>query len=202
MMAQSILSVLAGIGLAAACGFRVFVPLLVISLAAFTGHLAIAPGVTWLGTLPALLALATATVLEIIAYYLPWLDHLLDLLATPVAMLAGALAMASTITTLPPALHWLVILLGGAGSAGLVQGATVLLRLKSTALSGGLANPVFSTVELFGAVTTALLAMVAPVLCVVLLVLLCGGIFRFFRRIVFGHQTVRSASGGGQISGP
>lgn len=192
MIAQSILSVMAGIGLAAACGFRVFVPLLVISLAAFTGHLAIAPGFAWLGTLPALLALATATVLEIVAYYLPWLDHLLDLLATPVAMLAGALAMASTITTLPPALHWLVILLGGAGSAGLVQGATVLLRLKSTALTGGLANPVFSTVELFGAVTTALLAIVAPVLCVLLLVLLCGGIFRLVRRVAFGHLGPRA----------
>ena len=181
------LAVLAGIGLAAACGFRVFVPLLVISVAGYTGHLELAPGFAWLATLPALVALGTATVVEVVAYYVPWLDHLLDVLTTPVALCAGALAMAATVTTLPPALHWLVILLGGAGSAGLVQGATVLLRLKSTAVSGGLANPVISTVELFGAVTTALLALVAPLICVVLLALLCVGIFRVFRRIAFGH---------------
>lgn len=187
MSGSAFLAVLAGIGLAAACGFRVFLPLLVISTASATGHLELASGFAWLGTFPALIALATATVLEIVAYYLPWLDHLLDLLATPVAMFAGALAMAATVTTLPPALHWLLVLLGGAGSAGLVQGATVLLRLKSTALTGGLANPVFSTVELFGAVTTALLALVAPLVCVVLLALLCFGVFRFFRRIAFGH---------------
>ncbi len=187
MTADSLLGILAGVGLAAACGFRVFVPLLVISAAGFAGRLSLAPGFDWLGGPPALLALGTATVVEIVAYYVPWLDHLLDLLATPVALLAGALAMAATVTNLPPGLHWLVILIGGAGSAGLVQGATVLLRLKSTALTGGLGNPVISTMELFGAVTTALLAIAAPLICVVVLLLVCGTIFRVFRRMVFGH---------------
>lgn len=187
MNVESLVAICAGIGLAAACGFRVFVPLLVISLAGWTGHLPLASGYSWLGTLPALIALLTATLLEIIAYYVPWLDHLLDVLATPVAMLAGALAMAATITSLPPALHWFLILVGGAGSAGLVQGATVLLRMKSTAVSGGLANPVFSTLELCGAVTTALLALAAPLLCVTLVILLCAAIFRLVRRIAFGR---------------
>lgn len=183
----ALLSVLAGIGLAAACGFRVFVPLLVMSVAAHNGHLPLAAGFAWLGTLPALLALITATVVEVFAYYVPWLDHLLDLLATPVALAAGGLAMAAMVTDLPPALRWLAVLLGGAGSAGLVQGATVLLRLKSSALSGGLANPVVATLELFGAITTALLALAVPMLCVILLALLCAAVFRFFHRIAFGH---------------
>ncbi len=187
MIWPTVLSMLAGIGLAAACGFRVFVPLLVMSLAARTGHLPLAEGYAWLGSLPAVLALGTATVLEIFAYYIPWLDHMLDLLATPVALAAGALAMAASVGDLPPTLRWLAVLLGGAGSAGLVQGATVLLRLKSGALTGGLANPVISTLELFGAITTALLALVVPLLCVILLVLLCTTVFRFFRRVAFGH---------------
>jgi hypothetical protein len=189
----ALVSILAGIGLAAACGFRVFVPLLVMSFAARAGHLPLAPGFVWLTTLPALLALVTATVIEVVAYYVPWLDHLLDLVATPVALVAGGLAMAAVVTDLPPALRWLAVLLGGAGSAGLIQGATVLLRLKSTTLSGGLANPVVSTLELFGAVTTALLALVVPLLCVVLLGLLCTAVFRFFHRVAFGHLGRRAA---------
>jgi hypothetical protein len=182
-----LLSVLAGVGLAAACGFRVFVPLLVVSVAASSGRLPLAPGFVWLATTPALLALGTATLVEIVAYYIPCLDHLLDLLATPVALLAGVVAMAAVVTDLPPALRWLIVVVGGAGSAGLVQGATVLLRLKSTALTGGLTNPILATLELFGAVTTALLAIAVPLLCVGLLVLICAAVFRFFRRVAFGH---------------
>jgi hypothetical protein len=122
-----------------------------------------------------------------VAYYVPWLDHLLDLLATPIALLAGVVAMAAVVTDLPPVLRWLIALVGGGGSAGLVQGATVLLRLKSTALTGGLTNPILATLELFGAVTTALLAVVVPLFCVVILGLLCAAVFRSFRRIAFGH---------------
>jgi hypothetical protein len=181
------LSILAGIGLAAACGFRVFVPLLVVAAAAGVGRLPLAPGFEWLATTPALLALGTATLVEIVAYYVPWLDHLLDLLATPIALLAGVVAMAAVVTDLPPVLRWLIALVGGGGSAGLVQGATVLLRLKSTALTGGLTNPILATLELFGAVTTALLAVVVPLFCVVILGLLCAAVFRSFRRIAFGH---------------
>lgn len=194
----TLLSILAGIGLAAACGFRVFVPLLVVSIAAGTGRLPLSPGFAWLATTPALLALATATLVEVLAYYVPWLDHLLDLLATPVALVAGAVAMAAVVTDLPPALRWLVAILGGAGSAGLVQGATVLLRLKSSALSGGLANPILATLELFGSVTTALLALAMPVVCVLLLVVVCTAVFRFFRRIAFGHL---DAGGGAAEAG-
>ena len=183
-------SILAGIGLAAACGFRVFVPLLVVSAAAHAGRLPLDPGFAWMATTPALLGLGTATVLEVIAYYVPWLDHLLDLLATPVALLAGVIAMAAVVTDLPPALRWLIVLVAGTGSAGLVQGATVLLRLKSTAISGGLANPILATLELFGSVTTALLALAVPLLCVVLLVVTCAAVFRMLRRIAFGHLNI------------
>src|SRR5438874_3598888 len=92
---ETILSICAGIGLAAACGFRVFVPLLVVSIAALSGHLHLLPSFQWLGTYPALLALSVATALEIGGYYIPWLDHLLDTIATPAAVIAGTLLSAS-----------------------------------------------------------------------------------------------------------
>jgi hypothetical protein len=185
---QNLLGVAVGLGLAAACGFRVFLPLLGLSAAAMSGHLTLAPGFAWLATPSALVALGTATVLEVAAYYIPWLDHLLDTIAAPAAMVAGMVATASVASDLPPVVRYGIALIGGGGAAGLIQGATMLLRLKSTAFTGGLANPVVSTLELGGAVLTVLLALVAPILCLVLVFLLCALVFRSAGRLVFGRR--------------
>lgn len=185
---ETLVSVAVGLGLAAACGFRVFVPLLALGLAGAGGHLALAPGFTWLSSTPALMALGTATVLEVVAYYVPWLDHLLDTIAAPTAVLAGVLATASVVTDLPPVLKYAIALIGGGGAAGLIQGATMLLRLKSTALTGGAGNSVVSTLELGGAVITAALAIAVPLLCLLLVVFLCTAVFRSAGRLVFGRR--------------
>src|SRR5512134_4130569 len=155
---ETLLSIGIGLGLAAACGFRVFVPLLVASIAARAGYLSLAAGFDWVGTEPALYAFATATVLEILAYYIPWLDNVLDAIATPAALIAGMLVGAAVFTDLPPLVKWSLAIIAGGAAAGMVQGATGLLRLKSTALTGGLANPVVSTLELAGSLVTAVMA--------------------------------------------
>src|SRR5438105_9241668 len=103
---DALTSILLGIGLSAACGFRVFVPMLIISVAAISGHLTLAPGFQWLGTYPALLTFAVATLLEISGYYVPWLDHLLDTLATPAAIVAGTVITAAMVTKMDPLLKW------------------------------------------------------------------------------------------------
>ncbi|MBN1522667.1 MAG: DUF4126 domain-containing protein, partial [Candidatus Aureabacteria bacterium] len=92
---DNVLSIFIGIGLSAACGFRVFVPLLGISLASLTGHLELAPGFEWIGSPLALIAFSTATLLEIAAYYIPLVDNFLDTIATPGAILAGTIITAS-----------------------------------------------------------------------------------------------------------
>lgn len=185
---DTLLSVALGLGLAAACGFRVFVPLLLASAAAHLGRLPVASGFEWLGSTPALLAFGTATVLEVGAYYIPWLDHALDVAATPAALLAGMVASAAVITDLPPLLKWTVTIIGGGGAAGLIQGASVLLRLKSTALTGGLANPVIATGELVGAVGLALLALVLPLVALIGVVLTLLLAFRTTGRVLFGRR--------------
>jgi hypothetical protein len=70
----------------------------------------------------------------------------------------------------------------------MVQGATGLLRLKSTALSGGLANPVVSTLELVGSLAMAVVALMVPVVALLLAVALCVGAFRLAGRILFGRR--------------
>jgi hypothetical protein len=99
---ETFLGFMIGIGLSAACGFRIFVPLLGVSIASMSGYLTLTPSFAWLGTWAAFSAFATATVLEIGAYYVPWLDNLLDTLATPAAVVAGTIVTASLVGNMNP----------------------------------------------------------------------------------------------------
>jgi len=177
-----------GIALGAACGFRVFVPLVIMSIASLTGHLNLSPGFEWIGTIPSLIAFGTATVLEILAYYIPWLDHLLDTVATPAAVVAGIIVSASTFVEVSPMVRWILAVVAGGGVAGIVQGATVLARVKSTAVSAGLANPIVATGELVGSLCTSLLAIAVPVLCLILIALGVYFITRSAGHFVFGRH--------------
>jgi hypothetical protein len=177
-----------GLGLAAACGFRVFVPLLVLNLAARAGYVSLAGGWDWMASTPATLAFGAATLFEVAGYYVPWFDHLLDTVATPAAIVAGMLTSASVVSDLPPLLKWTAIIVGGGGIAGLVQGSTVALRAGSGATTAGLANPVVATAELAGATITSLLAIVLPVLALVLVALVVFTIYRLTRRFVFRRR--------------
>src|SRR6478672_10642799 len=128
MNMEFLLSICIGIGLSAACGFRVFVPMLVMSIAANSGHLHLSPAFAWIGSPAALVAFGLATALEIGAYYVPWLDHFLDTLATPAAIVAGTIITASMVTGVSPFLKWTLAVIAGGGMAAAVQGTTVLAR--------------------------------------------------------------------------
>jgi len=166
------LSICVGIGLSAACGFRVFVPLLIMSIAALSGHLALASQFQWIGTYPALIAFGVATALEVGGYYIPWLDHLLDTIATPAAIVAGIIVMSSKLTGMDPFLKWTLAVIAGGGIAGVVQSGTVLTRAASTSTTGGIANPIVATAELGLSVFMSFLALVLPVVAMLLVVVI------------------------------
>lgn len=180
---EAVLAVMAGIGLSAACGFRVFVPLLVMSVAAHAGHLELAEGFAWIGSLPALIAFSIATALEIAAYYVPWLDNLLDTMATPAAAVAGIIVTAACITDMSPFLRWTLAVMAGGGVALTVQALMVTTRGTSTMTTAGAANPLVSTAEVIGSAGVSLLAILVPALVgVVLLVLAAVVVRRLFLR--------------------
>ena len=184
----SLVGVALGIGLAAATGFRIFAPLLIAGLAAHFGYLPLGQGFEWLASTPALLALGTAAVVETLAYYIPGVDHALDVLAGPVTLAAGVVASAAVMIDIPPAVMWPVAVIAGGGAAGFTKGSTALLRAKSGALTGGLANPVVSTVETIGATGLAILAIMVPVLCLVVVVTLLYWAARKAGRLLFGRR--------------
>src|SRR4029450_11291643 len=150
------LSVVLGIGLAAATGFRVFLLLLIMSGAAYTGHLSLDDSFAWLGTPSALTMLSVAALAEILAYYVPGVDNLLDSLATPAAFVAGTVVSAAVMSHPPAMPKYTAPVRPGGGSRGLAQGLTAMLRGASTVLTGGLGNLVIATAELGGALLVSL----------------------------------------------
>jgi len=182
-MSDLALSIVLGIALAAATGFRVFLPMLIVSSAAYAGHLQLDSSFAWLGTPSALTMLSVAALAEVLAYYVPVIDNLLDTLATPAALIAGTIVSAAVMTDVPPMVKWTAAVIAGGGIAGLTQGLTGILRAHSTVLTGGLGNSVIATAELGGAVLISFLALVAPAAAVALVILFLLVAIRLLRRL-------------------
>jgi hypothetical protein len=166
-----VLSVIIGISLAAACGFRVFVPMLVLCIAARASAVHLNPSLAFLGSTPALICFSVATVAEILAYKIPWVDHALDTIASPAAVVAGTLVVASQFTFTGQngdLLKWGIAAVVGGGAAGAVQATTVVGRGASTLLTGGFGNPIFATIESTSAVVLSVMAVVVPILAFLL----------------------------------
>src|SRR6476661_10917928 len=182
------LSIMLGVGLAAATGFRVFLPMLVVSVASYTGHLSLVDIFAWLGTPAALTMLGAAALAEIAAYYIPGIDNLLDVLATPAAFVAGTIVSAAVMTDLPPMVKWTAAIIAGGGVAGITQGLTAMLRAKSTVFTGGLGNSTVATAELGSATLISILALAAPFAALALVVLFFWLAFRLLRSLARGSH--------------
>lgn len=169
---EILFGIMAGIGLSSACGFRIFAPMLLMSVAAISGHLHLSPGSEWMGTYPALLVFLSATAAEIAAYYVPVVDNALDAIATPAAVIAGILVMSSFIQDMDPVLKWSLAVILGGSSSGLTQVFTSAVRVSSTSTTAGLGNPVISTLELIFSIVISIIALLMPLLVAVILVLI------------------------------
>ncbi|MCP4647538.1 MAG: DUF4126 domain-containing protein [bacterium] len=175
MNMEWVLGVLIGVSLSAACGFRVFVPMLVMSIAVHSGHIVPASGFEWLGSWPALGCFSLATLLEVVAYFIPVVSNALDVVATPAAAIAGTILTASMAGELSPVFRWLLAAVAGGAVAGGVQLATVSVRSALTPFGG---SGFVSAVEDGTAVATSFLAVTVPLLAIGFLLLLSFLIYR------------------------
>ncbi|MFT4092791.1 MAG: DUF4126 domain-containing protein [Niabella sp.] len=181
---QTITAAALGIALSACCGFRVFVPLLVAGLAARFHIFQFATSFQWLSATPALICLGAATLLEIVAYYVPFIDNILDTIAAPLAAIAGTLLAASVIPVENEWMKWIIGIIAGGGGAGLIASGTGLLRLFSSKTTLGSGNAVVATGENTAAIGGAILSFMAPVIMAILFLLLFFWMIRkIFRRI-------------------
>jgi hypothetical protein len=177
-----VLAVCAGVGLAAACGLRVFVPLLVVSAGAKLGFVDLGEQMAWLGSWPALVSFAVAAVVEGLGYLVPWIDHGLDVVATPAALAAGTVVAASQFADMGPAAGWISAAILGGGAAAATQTANVTTRAASTVTTGGTLNPFVSLLHTAGALVMSVVAVVAPIMAIAALAVVVLGVVWFWRR--------------------
>ncbi len=168
-MFESLMGILVGVGLAASCGFRVFVPMLVMSVAARAGQLEFSEGWSWIGSWPAIACFGVATLVELCGYCVPWIDNLLDAAASPAAVIAGTVATAACVSEMSPWLQWSTAIIAGGGTAAGIQSLTVAVRGASTATTAGFGNPLVAFIENAMSLVLSVLAVIVPILALVLL---------------------------------
>lgn len=178
-----ILSAFIGIGLAAATGFRIFMPMFAVSLASYLGWIPMTESFAWLAGLPTLIATGIAMIAEILAYYIPFIDHLLDTLSVPLATAAGTVMFASQFADIGLFPQWALALIAGGGTAAAISSGFAGTRAASTATTGGLGNSVVATTETAGAGLMSFLALAAPVIAFVVAIGLLITVFIFGRKL-------------------
>ncbi|MDO5768839.1 MAG: DUF4126 domain-containing protein [Psychrobacter sp.] len=182
-MTTTLLSIFLGIGLAASAGFRVFVPLFALSLAAYYGILPLNDSFAWVASTPALIVLAVASIVESISYLVPLVDNLLDTIAVPLAGIAGTMVMAASVADLSPEMTWALAIIAGGGAAATIKGTAATGRAISTGTTGGLANPVLSVGETGTAIGLSALSIFLPVIAAIVSVLVLLGIIWLVMRL-------------------
>ena len=177
-----------GIALAASCGFRVFLPLLVVGVSNRADYLPVPEHFEWIASNPAVILLASATIAETLAYFIPWVDNLLDTIASPTAAIAGGIMTYGILDGFPPWMHWSLAIICGAGTAGAIQTGTVTVRAGSTATTGGLANPAVAAGETAAAGTLAAAAIFTPALAMIAVVVLLFFCAKFVWAMIRGKD--------------
>lgn len=177
-MLQILLALAAGVSLSASCGFRVFIPPLIMSLASMAGVLGLSQDFAWMGTWQATLAFGAAALLEVAAYYIPAVDNLLDTIAAPASAIAGTVLTAALLgADVSPAARWILAAIAGGGTALTVSSGTAAARGASTATTAGCANHLLATGELFASLLMSIVSLILPILGFILaVVLICVAI--------------------------
>ncbi len=181
---NTVLTLILGISLSATCGFRVFVPFLAVGVFGRTYGWHLGSGLEWTMTGPALLILSIATMVEILGYLIPWVDHALDVISVPSASIAGTLMTHGWIVeNVDPAMGWILSAVAGGTAAGGTSTVMAFARGGMTAATGGIANPIFNIIETVFAILMAILSLIAPVLAFLAITLGAFGLYRFAKKL-------------------
>jgi hypothetical protein len=180
---ETIISICLGIGLAASVGFRVFLPLFALSLASYFNVWELNESWQWIGSFTAVVTLGVGTLVEITAYYIPFIDNLLDTIAIPLATIAGTAVMVSTVADLSPIITWALAIIAGGGTAAVIKSASGATRLTSSVSTAGLGNPIVATVETGTSILMSIVSIFLPVVALVLVILVFFMIFKIYKKI-------------------
>lgn len=180
------MAILLGIGLSAAAGFRIFVPLLAVNLLANFSYVTLAENFDWLSSTSATIALSLAVILEFISSVIPVVDNIVKLLATSLALVAGVILMASFMGGVDPTFRWVISIVAGGGTATLAQIATTAVRGTVNFMTAGVGGIVVTIFEMILAILVTILSILMPILALVFL----GFIIYYVVKIMKGRRLV------------
>ncbi len=183
MTTDTLLSVFLGIGLSASVGFRVFLPLFVLSLAAYFNVWELNESWLWIGGTTAVITLGIATMVEIGAYYIPIIDNVLDTIAIPLATIAGVAVMVATVADLSPVITWALAIIAGGGTAAAIKSSASATRLGSTVSTAGIGNPIVSTIETGTAIIMSVVSVFLPILAIILVIFIFYIFFKLYKKL-------------------
>lgn len=179
-----LISLFVGIGLAAATGFRVFLPIFFLSLGSYLGWIPLDQSYAWIGGLPAVIATGLATIVEILAYYIPFIDNILDSITEPLATIAGSLLFASQFTEVSNWIQWSLAIIAGGGTAATISSVFAGTRAASSGTTAGVANPAISTIETIGSTIMSILAIFLPILAGICVLVILYLAFKFGKKLL------------------
>ena len=179
-----LISLFVGIGLAAATGFRVFLPIFFLSLGSYLGWIPLDQSYAWIGGLPAVIATGLATIIEILAYYIPFVDNILDSITVPLATIAGSLLFASQFTEVSNWIQWSLAIIAGGGTAATISSVFAGTRAASSGTTAGVANPAISTIETIGSTIMSILAIFLPILAGICVLVILYLAFKFGKKLL------------------
>lgn len=172
----TILAALMGLSLASASGFRVFLPPFLLSIAVRTDTLVNLDlsdtSFAIFDSNAAVLVLGIACLAEFAAYYVPWLDNLLDTIATPAAVLSGVGMSSMVLVGTDPIMQWSFAIIAGGGSAGIIQLTTVAIRGLSSTLTLGFGNSFVASGENIASVVLTIAALIAPLIAAIFAIII------------------------------
>jgi hypothetical protein len=188
-------NLLGAIGLGAASGLNAWIPLLGLGIAERLGLVTLTEPFDRLGSTAALVVLGVLFALDLVGDKVPAIDHALHAVGTVVAPISGAIVFGAQENLLSQSAPW------AAAVAGMVLGESVHLarsavRPAVTAGTGGVGNPVVSTIEDVTSFVLTVLAVLVPVLAFVAVVVVTIVVWRRVRRWRRDRRTSRSVAAG------
>lgn len=171
---QAFLSLSMAFGLSTSAGLNAYIPLLTIALVdrLSDGLMDLQGPWTWLSSWWTIGVLAILLVVEILVDKVPAVDTINDIIHTVIRPAAGAILFAASTRAI--GLHPVLAAICGVILAGGVHTAKTGGRPVVTATTGGVGNPILSTIEDVVSAVMSFVSIVAPYLVLILALIILG----------------------------
>lgn len=179
-----LVSVALGVSLSACAGLRAFLPLFALAILTRSGYINVSPSFEWIGSTPSLIVFGVATVTEILGDKFPAVDNFLDTIGTFVKPIAGTILFATVVVKMDPLLAVVLGIIMGGSVSEIVHVKKSAIRLASTSMSVGVANPFLSIMEDVGSGFGVFLSFISPILAFVVVIAFLVLLFVMYKKYV------------------